>query len=33
MNQQQDHISFLQSILLSTMMTNLNEEQQDENHS
>lgn len=32
-NQQEDHISFLQSILLSTMITNSNEEQQNENHS
>ncbi len=32
-HQQQDHISFLQSILLSTMITNLNQEQnQKENH-
>ncbi len=31
-NQQQDYISFLQSMILSTMINNLNEEQH-ENHS
>lgn len=31
--QEQDHISYLQSILLSTMLTTSDEEQQQQNHS